>query len=196
MRKIALALATAGTLAVASITAPTPAEARGWFGPAVVGGLAAGALIGGLAASSYGWGWGPAYGYYGGYAPAYWGGYAPAYDAYAYDYDTYYPGYYGGYNVVTYGYAPHYYGLSVPPCVPSGLCLLSWAAVLSSLAPPLASLVSVGQTRLDLGPAGLLCLAASPAKEADVAPHSVAEQACLLPADQRVQHARAQTTCV
>src|SRR5258706_16356543 len=80
MRKTALVLATAATLGLSSVTAPSPAEARGgWgWGGALAGGLLAGALIGGLASSAYGYGPGygyyrPGYGYYGGYAPAYYG---------------------------------------------------------------------------------------------------------------------------
>ncbi len=51
MRKTALVLATAATLGLSSVTAPSPAEARGgWgWGGALAGGLIAGAVIGGLA---------------------------------------------------------------------------------------------------------------------------------------------------
>jgi len=97
MKKTALVLATAATIGLSAVTAPSPAEARGgWgWGGALAGGLIAGAVIGGLASSAYGYG--PGYGYYGGYAPAYYGGYAPAY--------------YGGYSTTYYdGYAPAYYG--------------------------------------------------------------------------------------
>jgi len=79
MRKAALVLATAATLGLTSVAAPTAAQARGFghhgFGPALAGGLIAGAVIGGLASSAYAYG--PGYGYY---APAYYGGY---YDDYA-----------------------------------------------------------------------------------------------------------------
>jgi hypothetical protein len=79
MRKAALVLATAATLGLTSVAAPTAAEARGFghhgFGPALAGGLIAGAVIGGLASSAYAYG--PGYGYY---APAYYDGY---YDDYA-----------------------------------------------------------------------------------------------------------------
>jgi hypothetical protein len=68
MRKAALILATAATLAVTAVATPAPAEARGGFGPGLFGGLVAGALIGGFASNAYGYG--PVYGYYGGYAPA------------------------------------------------------------------------------------------------------------------------------
>src|SRR5437868_2482183 len=99
MRKTALILAAAASLAVSA-----PAEARGFghggfhhggFGPGLAGGLIAGAVIGGLASSAYGYGYGP-YGYYGDgpyyddYAPVYYGGgpyyssYAPAYYGYRY----------------------------------------------------------------------------------------------------------------
>jgi hypothetical protein len=99
MRKAALVLATAATLAATAVVAPAPAEARGGFGPGLVGELFAGALIGGLASSAYAYG--PGYGYYGGYAPAY----------YDYDYDDYAPAYYGGYAPAYYGgVAPAYYG--------------------------------------------------------------------------------------
>jgi hypothetical protein len=105
MRKTALVLATAATLGLSAVTAPSPAEARGWgWGGALAGGLIAGALIGGLASSAYGYG--PGYGYYGGYGyPAYAGGYG--YGGYGYG------GYgYGGYGYPAYsgGYAPAYYG--------------------------------------------------------------------------------------
>ncbi len=109
MTKTALILATAGTLALGSIGAPAPAQARVWgwgVGPAVAGGLLAGAVIGGLASSTYGWG---PYGYYGGYAPAYawgapgwgWGGPVYAWGGPAY-YNTY------AYDYPAYGYAPRY----------------------------------------------------------------------------------------
>jgi len=76
MKKTALVLATAATLGLSAVTAPSPAEARGgWgWGGALAGGLIAGAVIGGLASNAYGYG--PGYGYYGGY-PGYYGGYAP-----------------------------------------------------------------------------------------------------------------------
>jgi hypothetical protein len=100
MRKSLTALATAGTLAVATIATPNTAEARwGWWGPAF-GGLVIGAIIGAAlsrpyyAYPSYGYGYGYGYGGYG-YAPAYYG-YAPAY--------------YGGYYAPAYGYyAPRPY---------------------------------------------------------------------------------------
>src|ERR1700694_683038 len=91
MRKTALILAAAATLAVTA-----PAEARGFghggfhhggFGPGLAGGLIAGGVIGGLATSAYGYG---PYGYYGygpyydDYAPAYYSGYAPVYYGYTY----------------------------------------------------------------------------------------------------------------
>jgi len=102
MKKAALALATAATIGVTALVAPSPAQAwRGGWGPGLTGGLIAGAVIGGIASSAYAYG--PGYGYYGGYAPAYYGGYAPAY----YDYG-YAPAYYGGYGSSY--YAPAYYG--------------------------------------------------------------------------------------
>jgi hypothetical protein len=83
MKKTALVLGTVATLAVATVAAPAPAEARNGIGP-FIGGLAAGALIAGVASSAYAYD--PGYGYYGG--PYY--GYAPRYVSY------YGPGYYGG----------------------------------------------------------------------------------------------------
>jgi hypothetical protein len=111
MKKAVLVLATAATIGVATLAAPSPAHAwRGGWGPGLAGGLIAGAVIGGIASSAYAYGpygyyGGPGYGYYGGYAPAYYGGYAPAY----YGYGPSYYGYYGGYRrVVRPAYA--YYG--------------------------------------------------------------------------------------
>jgi hypothetical protein len=110
MKKAVLALATAATIGVTALAAPSPAQAwRGGWGPGLAGGLIAGAVIGGIASSAYAYGpgygyyGGPAYGYYGGYAPAYYGGYAPAYYNYGYA-----PAYYGGYRSSY--YAPAYYG--------------------------------------------------------------------------------------
>jgi len=120
MTKAALAFATAATIGVCALVAPSPAQAwRGGWGGGWGGGLAAGlvgaAVIGGIASSAYAYGpgygyyGGPGYGYYGGYAPAYYGGYyAPAY------YGGYRSGYYGGpgYRRVirpAYAYGPGYY---------------------------------------------------------------------------------------
>ena len=68
--------------AVGAIATPTTADARwGWWGPALLGGFAAGAIIGSAFARPYYYGYGygyPAYGYGGYYAPAYYGGYYPA----------------------------------------------------------------------------------------------------------------------
>jgi hypothetical protein len=112
MRKAFLGVATAATLSVAALAAPSPAEAHwrgaGW-GPGIAGGLIGAAVIGGLASSAYGYGPGYGYGYYDdvGYAPAYYGG----------GYSTYYaPAYYGPRfrRVVRPAYAyyggPRYYG--------------------------------------------------------------------------------------
>ena len=97
MRKPALVLVTAATLAMAAVASPSPAHARYYgHGAGIVGGLVAGALIAGIASSAYGYG--PGFGY-GGYYPAYYGGYYPAY------YGGYYPGYVGGYV-----YRRSYYG--------------------------------------------------------------------------------------
>jgi hypothetical protein len=107
MRKPALVLTAAATLALSTVMEPSPAQARYWgyggWGAGLVGGLVAGAVIGGIASSAYGYG---PYGYYGGY-PAYYGGYYPAY------YGGYYPAYYGGYYPGYYGgyaYRRPYYG--------------------------------------------------------------------------------------
>jgi hypothetical protein len=80
MRKSLTAFAAAGTLGLATIAAPTTADARwGWWGPAL-GGLAVGAIIGSaLTRPAYGY---PAYSDYG-YAPAYSGyAYSPGYSSY------------------------------------------------------------------------------------------------------------------
>jgi hypothetical protein len=81
MRKTVMFLATAASLAAATVAAPSTAEARHGFGPGLAGGLIASAVIGGLASSAlaYGPGYGYAPAYYGGYAPAYYDGYAPVY---------------------------------------------------------------------------------------------------------------------
>lgn len=75
MKKVVLALATAATVAAASMVTPAPAEARGGrVAAGVIGGLAAGAIIGGALAAPRYYG-GPGY-YSGGYgyasAPCYW----------------------------------------------------------------------------------------------------------------------------
>ena len=65
MRKAVTALAVAGTIAAATVANPSTADARrGWWGPGIVGGFAAGAIIGSAFARPY-------YGYgYGYHAPA------------------------------------------------------------------------------------------------------------------------------
>jgi hypothetical protein len=109
MKKTVLALATAATIGVSALVAPSPAQAwrGGGWGPGLGAGLIGAAVIGGIASSAYGPGYGyyggPGYGYYGGYAPAYYGGYAPVYygpgyrrvirPAYAYYGPRYYRGY-------------------------------------------------------------------------------------------------------
>ena len=62
MRKLALVLATAVTLAVTAVATPSPAHARyyGHGGAAIFGGLVAGAMIAGIASSAYGYGRGMA----------------------------------------------------------------------------------------------------------------------------------------
>lgn len=82
MTKTLTTLVAAGSLAVAAIAAPAPAQARGGgaIAAGIIGGLAAGALIGGAVSRPYGYyGGGPYYasGYYGGgpyyaAAPCYW----------------------------------------------------------------------------------------------------------------------------
>ena len=99
MKKPAIVLVTVGALALAAIASPSPAEARGRFGPAFAGGLVTGAIIGGLASFAYAWG--PAYGYSGVYAPRYYGNCPEP------GYGEYYN--WGRYAVPGYG-APVYYG--------------------------------------------------------------------------------------
>lgn len=107
MKKTLIALATAATIAVTAIAAPTRAEARdGWWIPgAIFGGLALGALA---ASAAYGPYYGPRY-YYG--PGPYWGGWGPAY-AYAPGPYYYGPRYYDGPRYYrSYAYYPrrHYY---------------------------------------------------------------------------------------
>jgi len=108
MKKAALALATAATIGVSALVAPSPAQAwrGGGWGVGLAAGLIGAAVIGGIASSAYAYG--PGYGYYGGPGYGYYGGYAPAY----YGYGGYAPAYYGGYAPAyyNYGYAPAYYG--------------------------------------------------------------------------------------
>ena len=98
MKKTVTALAAAGTLMAAMITAPTTADARrGWWGPAL-GGFAVGAVVGSAVARPY-YGYGGYYPYGAYYAPApvYYSYYAPAYYGY-YGYPGYRcgrRGYYG-----------------------------------------------------------------------------------------------------
>jgi hypothetical protein len=91
MRKTLTAVAAAATIGVATVAAPTTADARwGWWGPAL-GAFAVGAIVGGALARPY---------YYGGY----YGGYYPAY--------SYYPAGYYGYYAPAYSYSyagPAYY---------------------------------------------------------------------------------------
>src|SRR5262249_19185931 len=96
MRNSLTALATAATIAVATVSAPTAADARwGWRGGAFVGGLAARALIGSAFASPY---YSPDYGgYYGAYFTSY-SSPAPVY----YDYSAPAPAYYNYYAVQPY----------------------------------------------------------------------------------------------
>jgi hypothetical protein len=104
MRKTVTAVAAAGTLMAAMITAPTMADARrGWWGPAL-GGFAVGAVVGSAYARPY-----YGYGYYGGYYP-YGAYYAPAPVYYSYYAPAYY-GYYGypGYRCWRRGYYGYRY---------------------------------------------------------------------------------------
>ena len=93
MRKTLTAVAAAATISVATVAAPTTADARwGWWGPAL-GVFAVGAIVGGALARPY---------YYGGYYPAY----------------SYYPAGYYGYYAPAYSYsyaAPAYYGYAYAP---------------------------------------------------------------------------------
>jgi hypothetical protein len=106
MKKTVLALATAATIGVSALVAPSPAQAwrGGGWGPGLAAGLIGAAVIGGIASSAYAYG--PGYGYYGGPGYGYYGGYAPSY------YGRYAPSYYGGYAPAyyNYGYTPAYYG--------------------------------------------------------------------------------------
>ena len=87
LKQSALILTTVAALGATTMTAPADARGRGWGGPAIGFGIAAGALA---AAGAYG-----AYGPYGYYGPGY-GYYRPRY---------YRPAYYG------YGSGPYaYYG--------------------------------------------------------------------------------------
>jgi hypothetical protein len=103
MKKTVLALATAATIGVSALVAPSPAQAwrGGGWGPGLAAGLIGAAVIGGIASSAYAYG--PGYGYYGGPGYGDYGGYAPAYYNYGYA-----PAYYGGYRSGY--YAPVYYG--------------------------------------------------------------------------------------
>ncbi len=91
MRKTLTAVAAAATIGVATMAAPTTADARwGWWGPAL-GAFAVGAIVGGALARPY-------------YSGGYYGGYYPAY--------SYYPAGYYGYYAPAYSYsyaAPAYY---------------------------------------------------------------------------------------
>jgi hypothetical protein len=103
MKKTVLALATAATIGVSALVAPSPAQAwrGGGWGPGLAAGLIGAAVIGGIASSAYAYG--PGYGYYGGPGYGDYGGYAPAYYNYGYA-----PAYNGGYRSGY--YAPVYYG--------------------------------------------------------------------------------------
>jgi hypothetical protein len=74
LRTSGVAVLAAATIAVGSLAASSPAEARrgGWVGPAIVGGIALGALAA-ASAPRYGYAYGPGYGYHG--AGYYGGGY-------------------------------------------------------------------------------------------------------------------------
>ena len=104
MTKSLTALAAATTIGLASVAAPSTADARwgwgGWWGPAI-GGFAGGALIGSAFARPY-------YGYGYGYGSYYRYGY-PAY--YSYGYPAYYSyGYYAPRPYYRHYYARrHYY---------------------------------------------------------------------------------------
>jgi hypothetical protein len=81
MRKAVTALAALATLATAAVATPTTADAgRGWWGPAIVGGIAAGAIVGSALARPY---YGSGYGYYPP-APVYYDYYTPGPAYYSY----------------------------------------------------------------------------------------------------------------
>jgi len=77
MKKALIAFAAAATIAVSTMAAPTPADARnrgGAVAAGVIGGLAAGAIIGGAIANSqphYGYAPQPGYVVYHGYSQPY-----------------------------------------------------------------------------------------------------------------------------
>jgi hypothetical protein len=85
MRKTLMVLATAATVAVAAVAAPTGAEARHWGGPGLFGGLIVGGLIAGALAPRY-------YGYPGYYR----------YGGYGYDYDGCWRRHWNGWRWVGY----------------------------------------------------------------------------------------------
>jgi len=100
MARFLMVVAASGAFALASIAAPSTADARCVgcrVGTGVVGGIAAGAIIAGAASNAY---YGSGYGYASGYDP----GYAPGY---AYGGSTYYGGGYGyrGYGGATSDFA-------------------------------------------------------------------------------------------
>jgi hypothetical protein len=85
MRKTLMVLATAATVAVGAVAAPTGAEARHWGGPGLIGGLVLGGLVAGALAPRY-------YGY-----PGY------RYGAYrGYDYDDCWRRHWNGWRWVGY----------------------------------------------------------------------------------------------
>jgi hypothetical protein len=89
MTRTLTVLAAGSAVALASLAAPTTADARCWgcgVGAGVVAGVAAGAIIAGAASNGY---YGPGYAYDPGYAPGYAYAPAPAYGG---------PAYYGGYG--------------------------------------------------------------------------------------------------
>ncbi|MEO6840810.1 MAG: hypothetical protein ABI192_08595 [Bradyrhizobium sp.] len=88
MKRSSAIFATVGALALAGIAFTMPAEARGGFGPGIVGGVIAGAAVAGAASSAYAWapgpGYGPAYGAYDSYqgGPGYYARYGNSYGGY------------------------------------------------------------------------------------------------------------------
>jgi len=100
MKRSSVIFATVGALALAGIASTMPAEARGGFGPGLVGGAIAGVAIAGAASSAYAYAPGPGYG----------GSGYGAYDSYQGG-----PGYYapygysrGGYDQSQHGGQPYY----------------------------------------------------------------------------------------
>lgn len=82
MKSPAIICASIGALALATIAATAPVQARG-FGRAFVGGAVAGAVLAGAASSAYAYAPGPGYAYESyGWRPGYYGRYGHPYETY------------------------------------------------------------------------------------------------------------------